>query len=394
VTAALRGKAAVVGVAESDLGEVGPGRYAIDLGAQAAVAALAEAGLTTRDVDGLFSVIAGRMMSTLDLGEYLGIRPRYSDTTMLGGSAFVSQLHHAALALDAGDCDVALIVYGSTPRADGARARRSSARLGGGGGSPELPNYELAFNPRSPISGYALAAARHMYEYGTTTEQLAEVAVAARQWAQLNPKAFVRDPLTVADVMASRVISSPLRTLDCCLVTDGGGAVVLTRPDRARDLPKTPVYFLGGGEAHYHKVISQMPNLTTTCAVDSSQRAFAMAQVTPADVDVIELYDAFTINPILFLEDMGFCKKGEGGPFVSGGRIAPGGELPVNTNGGGLSYCHPGMYGIFTIIEAVRQIRGECGERQVADANIAIAHGNGGQLSSQVTAVLGSPATV
>jgi acetyl-CoA acetyltransferase len=392
VTAALKGKAAVVGVAESDLGEVGTGRYPLDLAAQAAAAALAEAGLTTRDVDGLFSVVAGRMMSTLDVGEYLGIRPRYTDSTMIGGSAFVSHLHHAALALEAGACDVALIVYGSTPRADGGRARRGGARLGGG--SPELPNYERAFQPRSPISGYALAAARHMYEFGTTTEQLAEVAVAARQWAQLNPKAFVRDPLTIADVMASRVISSPLRALDCCLVTDGGGAVVVTRADRARDLPQPPVYLLGAGEAHDHKVISQMPDLTTSCAVDSAARAFAMAGVTPADVDVVELYDAFTINTVLFLEDMGFCAKGEGGAFVSGGRIAPGGELPVNTNGGGLSYCHPGMFGIFTIIEAVRQIRGECGDRQQPDVDIAVAHGNGGQLSSQVTAVLGSAATV
>jgi acetyl-CoA acetyltransferase len=392
VTAALKGKAAVVGVAESDLGEVGTGRYPLDLAAQAAAAALAEAGLTTRDVDGLFSVVAGRMMPTLDVGEYLGIRPRYTDSTMIGGSAFVSHLHHAALALEAGACDVALIVYGSTPRADTGRARLSGARLGGG--SPELPNYERAFQPRSPISGYALAAARHMYEFGTTTEQLAEVAVAARQWAQLNPKAFVRDPLTVADVMASRVISSPLRTLDCCLVTDGGGAVVVTRADRARDLPKAPVYLLGAGEAHDHKIISQMPDLTTTCAVDSAGRAFAMAEVTPADVDVVQLYDAFTINTVLFLEDMGFCAKGEGGAFISGGRIAPGGELPVNTNGGGLSYCHPGMFGIFTIIEAVRQIRGECGERQQPDVDIAVAHGNGGQLSSQVTAVLGSAATV
>jgi len=387
VTAALRGKAAVVGVAESDLGEVGSGRYPLDLAAQAAAAALAEAGLTTRDVDGLFSAVAGRLMPTLDVGEYLGIRPRYTDSTMIGGSAFVSHLHHAAIALEAGACDVALIVYGSTPRADSGRARL-------GGGAPELPNYESAFHPRSPVSGYALAAARHMYEFGTTAEHLAEVAVAARQWARLNPKAFVRDPLTVADVMASRVISSPLRTLDCCLVTDGGGAVVVTRADRARDLPKAPVYLLGAGEAHDHKMISQMPSLTTTCAVDSAGRAFAMAGVTPADVDVVELYDAFTINPVLFLEDMGFCAKGEGGPFVSGGRIAPGGELPVNTNGGGLSYCHPGMFGIFTIIEAVRQIRGECGERQQRDVNIAVAHGNGGQLSSQVTAVLGSPATV
>lgn len=384
---ALRGRAAVVGVAESDLGDVGPDRYAIELAAQASLRALEDAGLKTTDVDGLFSVVQGHLMSTMDLGEYLGIRPRYSDTTMIGGSAFVAHLHHAALAIAAGRCEVALISYGSTPRAEAARKQRSPY-------APEQPNYELIHQPRSPVTGYALATARHMHQYGTTTDQLAEVAVAARRWAALNPRAFVRDELTIDDVRASKVISSPLRKLDCCLVTDGGGAVVVTSAARARELRSAPVYVLGAGEAHSHKWISEMPDLTVTAAVDSSRRAFEMAGVTPADVDVVQLYDAFTINPILFLEDMGFCAKGEGGAFVSDGRIAPGGELPVNTNGGGLSYCHPGMYGIFTIIEAVRQLRGECGERQIAGANIAVAHGNGAQLSSQATAVLGSAATV
>jgi acetyl-CoA acetyltransferase len=379
----LRGRAALVGVAESDLGDVGPGRYAIELAAQAVGRALDDAGLRTCDVDGLFGVVAGRLMSTLDLGEYLGIRPRYTDSTMIGGSAFVSHLHHAALAIAAGHCEVALIAYGSTPRADSGRGRLAAV-------SPELPNFEAMYQPRSPVSGYALAAARHMYEYGTTLEQLAEVAVAARRWAQLNPVAFVRDELTIADVMDSRVISSPLRALDCCLVTDGGGAVVLTTAERARDLPRRPVFVLGAGEAQYHKSISQMPELTTTAAVDSGARAYEMARLGPADVDVLQCYDAFTINTILFLEDLGFCKKGEGGHFVSDGGIAPGGTLPVNTNGGGLSYCHPGMYGIFAIIEAVRQVRGDAGNRQQPDVNVAVVHGNGGQLSSQVTAVLGS----
>ena len=384
---ALRGRAAIVGVAESDLGDVGPDRYAIELAAQASLRALEEAGLRTTDVDGLFSVVQGHLMSTMDVGEYLGIRPRYTDTTMTGGSAFVAHLHHAALAIAAGCCEVALITYGSAPRAEAARKQRSSY-------APELPNYELVHKPRSPVTGYALATARHMYEFGTTTDQLAEVAVAARRWAALNPKAFVRGELTLDDVRASRVISSPLRKLDCCLVTDGGGAVVATSAERARDLRTTPAFLLGAGEAHWHKWISQMPDLTTTATTDSAHRAFEMAGVTPADVDVVELYDAFTINPILFLEDMGFCAKGEGGAFVSDGRIGPGGELPVNTNGGGLSYGHPGMYGIFTIIEAVRQLRGECGDRQVPSADIAVAHGNGAQLSSQVTAILGSAATV
>jgi acetyl-CoA acetyltransferase len=384
----LRGAAAIVGVAESDLGEVGPGRAAIDLAAQASIRALEDAGLTKNDVDGLFTVVAGHLMSTLDVGEYLGIRPRYTDSTMIGGSSFVAHLHHAAMAIATGECDVALITYGSTPRSDGKAGRR------GGGGAPERPNYERAYGPRGPISGYALAAVRHMHEFGTTREQIAEVAVAARAWAALNPVAFKRDPITIDDVIGRPVISSPFGSLDCCLVTDGGGAAVLVSAERARDLPRPPAYVLGAGEAHDHKWLSQMPDLTTTSAKESAARAFAMAGVRPADVDVVQLYDAFTINPILFLEDMGFCEKGEGGPFVSGGRIAPGGVLPVNTNGGGLSYCHPGMYGIFTIIEAVRQLRGEAGDRQQGDVHLAVAHGNGGQLSSQATAVVGDDSTL
>jgi acetyl-CoA acetyltransferase len=387
MTAELRGRAAIVGVAESDLGDVGGGRHAIELAGQGVARAMADAGLTTRDVDGLFGTVAGHLMSTLDLGEYLGIRPRYSDNTMIGGSAFVSYVHHAALALDAGACDVALIAYGSTSRSDSKTGRLRGA-------APEQPNYEAVYRPRNPITGYALAAMRHMHEFGTTREQLAEVAVAARAWAQLNPVAFKRDPITIDDVLAQPVISTPFGSLDCCLVTDGGGAVVMVRADRATALPQPPVYLLGAGEAHSHKWISQMPDLTITAAAESGARAYAMAKLGPSDVDVVQLYDAFTINPILFLEDLGFCAKGEGGDFVSGGRIAPGGELPVNTNGGGLSFCHPGMYGIFTIIEAVRQLRGSAGDRQQPDVHVAIAHGNGGQLSSQATAILGDATTV
>lgn len=383
----LRGAAAIVGVAESDLGEVGPDRFAIELAAQASLRALAEAGLTTKDVDGLFGVVGDRRMSTLDLAEYLGIRPRYSDNTMIGGSACVAHLHHAAVALQAGECDVALIAYANTPLADRKRGSARALAL-------EEPDYEHAYTPVRTISGYALAAARHMHEYGTTREQLAQVAVAARQWAMLNPQAFKRDPLSIEDVLSSRVVSSPLSVLDCCLVTDGGGAAVLVRRERASDLSRSPVYVLGAAEAHWHKAISQMPDLTVTATVESAARAFAMAQVTPADVDIVQLYDAFTINVVLFLEDLGFCEKGEGGAFVSDGRIAPGGQLAVNTNGGGLSYCHPGMYGIFTIIEAVRQLQGGAGDRQQAAPNIAIAHGNGGQLSSQATAVLGTGAVL
>jgi acetyl-CoA acetyltransferase len=375
-----RGRAAIVGAAESDLGEVGPGFTPLDLIGQATGRALADAGLNKEDVDGLFSASAYYSMATVSAGEYLGIRPRYSDATNMGGSSFVSHLLHAAAALEARLCEVALVVYASTQRSGG-----------GFRGVSDPPNpYEAPYGPRYPVSMYALAASRHIHEYGTTREQLAGVAVAAREWAKLNPKAFKRDHLTVEDVLASRMISSPLSLLDCCLVTDGGGALIVTSAERAKDLRKAPVYLLGAGEAHWHRNISQMPDLTVTAAVDSGPRAYEMAGVGPEDVDVAMLYDAFTINPILFLEDLGFCEKGEGGAFVEGGRIAPGGELPVNTNGGGLSYNHPGMYGLLLLIEGVRQLRGECSERQVRGARVALAHGNGGVLSSQVTAVLGT----
>jgi acetyl-CoA acetyltransferase len=376
----VRGKTAVVGAAESDLGEVGPGFTPLDLIGQATERALADAGLQREDIDGLFSASVYYQMPTLSAGEYLGIRPRYSDATMMGGSSFVSHLLHAASAIEAGLCEVALITYGSTQRSEG-----------GFRGVSDPPNpYETPYKPRYPVSMYALAASRHMHEYGTTREQLAEVAVAAREWAKLNPKAFMRDDLAIEDVLASRMISSPLSLLDCCLVTDGGGALLMTSAERAKDLRKPPVYLLGAGEAHWHRNISQMPDLTVTAAVDSGRRAYEMAGLGPDDVSVTMLYDAFTINPILFLEDLGFCEKGEGGAFVEGGRIAPGGDLPVNTNGGGLSYNHPGMYGLLLLVEAVRQLRGECGERQVEAAEVALAHGNGGVLSSQVTAVLGT----
>ena len=380
----LQGRAAIVGVAESDLGEVGPGFTPLDLIGQATYRALEDAGLEREDVDGLFSASAYYHMPTLSVGEYLGIRPRYSDATSMGGSSFVSHLFHATAAIDAGLCEVALIAYGSTQRSDGGRLVS---------GSESLP-YEAQYKPRYPVSMYALAASRHMHEYGTTREQLAEVAVGARAWAKLNPKAFVRDDLSVEDVLDSRMVSSPLSVLDCCLVTDGGGAMLVTSAGRARDLRKPPVFLLGAGEAHWHRNISQMSNLTVSAAAEAGPRAYRMAKIGPEDVDVAMLYDAFTINTVLFLEDLGFCKKGEGGAFVSGGRISPGGELAVNTSGGGLSYNHPGMYGLLLLVEATRQIRGECGERQVADANVALVHGNGGVLSSQVSAVLGSEETL
>ncbi|MCZ2857848.1 acetyl-CoA acetyltransferase [Blastococcus sp. VKM Ac-2987] len=378
----LSGRTAVVGVGEDGVGLAVPGSTPLDLVARATRVALEDAGLALSDVDGLFTASAYYQLPGLDVAEYLGVRPRHTDSTAVGGSSFVSHVGHAAAAIAAGQCDVALVVYGSTQRSDSGRLVSQSE------GSP----HERPYRPRYPVTMYALAAARHMHQYGTTREQLAAVAVAARQWAQLNPAAFARDALTVDDVLSSRMVSSPLTVRDCCLVTDGGGALLLTSAERAADLRRPPVYLLGHGEAHWHRSITHMPDLTVTAAVDSGRRAFAQAGLTPADVDLLELYDAFTINPVLFLEDLGFCAKGEGGDLVASGAIAPGGRLPVNTNGGGLSYCHPGMYGIFALVEAVRQLRGEAGDRQVR-GDVALVHGNGGVLSSQVTALLGTSPT-
>ena len=381
----LRGKTAVVGVGLAGLGEA-PGLESIEILSAAVHAALDDAGLALGDVDGVFATTMSHFMPALTISEYLGIRPRYSESSMFGGSSLVAYVHMAAMALATGQCDVALIAYASNQRS-------ASGRLVSGSTGEYLP-YEMPYKPRYPISAYAMAAARHMYEFGTTREQLAEVAVSARQWAALNPDAFERDPISIDDVINARPISDPFTKLDCCLVTDGGAAIIMTRADLARDRPKPPAYLLGSAFAHWHRQISEMPDLTVTAATDSGRRAFAMAGLTPADCDVLELYDAFTINPILFLEDLGFCAKGEGGAFVADGRIAPGGVLPVNTNGGGLSCVHPGMYGLFTVIEAVQQLRRECGERQVDSPTIALAHGNGGVFSSQATAIFGTADSV
>lgn len=381
----LRAAVAIAGVGEAGIGIAPEGSTPLDLIGEAAAVALDEAGLATTDVDALFTASAYYGMPNLNVGEYLGIRPRFSDSTNLGGASFLSHVGHAAAAIVSGLAEVALIVYGSTQRSDGGRLKSVAE---------SFPDEQL-YAPRYPVTQYALAAARHMHEFGTTREQLAAVAVAARDWGRLNPAAFARDPLTVDDVLSSRMLSAPLTVRDCCLVTDGAGALVVTSAERARGLRGAgggAIFVLGFGEAHWHRSISQMPDLTVTAATDSGARAYAMAGVGPGDVDVLELYDAFTINPILFLEDLGFCGKGEGGPFVAEGRTSPGGTHPVNTNGGGLSYCHPGMYGIFTLIEATRQLRGEAGDRQVPGAEIALAHGNGAVLSAQSTVILGTDA--
>ncbi len=376
----VRGSVAVVGVAESELGQVAPGTTPLDLMAQGVVRALADCGLRLSDVDGLFAASTQLRFTTMALAEYLGIVPRYQDSTQIGGSSFMSHVTHAMAAIEQGLCEVAVIAYGSTQRS----LSRATA-------SPrEFNPYESPYRPMLPVSAYAMAASRHMHQYGTTIEQLAEVAVAARRWALLNPVAWEKKPLTLADVLAAPRVSDPLGVRDCCLVNDGGGAIVLTSAARARTLAKAPAYVLGVGESLSHASISGMPDLTQTAAIHSGAQAYAMAGVTAADVDVALVYDAFTINTVLFLEDLGFCAKGEGGAFVQGGAIGPGGRFPVNTNGGGLSYCHPGMYGLLLLVEAVRQLRGECGVRQVPGCALALAHGNGGVLSSQATVLLGT----
>jgi acetyl-CoA acetyltransferase len=242
-----------------------------------------------------------------------------------------------------------------------------------------------------PAASYSLAATRHMAEFGTAPEELASIAVSTRAWANRNPRARFRDLITVDDVLASPYVAEPLHKLECCLVTDGAGAIVLTRTDRARYLPKPPVPVLGVGTAHTHGMsISQMPDLCTTAGAVSGPRAFSMAGLHPEDVDVLETYDSFTITVLLALEDLGFCKKGDGGGFAADGALGPGGTLPTNTNGGGLSYTHPGMYGIFPLVESARQLRGEVdGGRQVEGASVAVAHGCGGVLSATSTVVLG-----
>lgn len=377
-----RRRAAIVGVAESDLGRT-PHLTVLSQQAQASRAALAEAGLSPGDVDGLFTAGNWSWAPALTLAEYLGMHPDHLDGTNIGGSSFEAHLGHATAAIEAGLIDVALITYGSTQRSDRARGRPRPATL--------TEQYEQPFGLPQPVGAYALAAARYLHEYGVTSEELAEVAVSARKWAALNPRAYYRDPITVADVLASPLIAEPLHKLDCCLVTDGGGAVVVAAEDRWQDVATRPVVVRGHAETTTHASISRMADLTVTGAARTGPLALERAGITHADVDLLAVYDSFTITVLLTLESLGFCKPGEGGRFVADGRTAPGGELPMNTNGGGLSYTHPGMYGIFLLIEATRQLRHDYREqpgRQVDGAELALVHGTGGVLSSTSTVVL------
>lgn len=386
----IRGAAAVVGVAD----EVSPDGVVDvplrELEARVIRAALDDAGLTLRDVDGLCTCTGGTLMHSVELAEYLGIAPRFTDATQTGGASYGLYVEHAAAAIAAGLAETVVIVYASTPRA----ARRRGEKGLGVFATPERLEWETPFGVMSPISAYALAASRHMAEYGTTAEQLARIAVDTRCWASLNSRAHLRDPITVDDVLASGYLAEPVHKLECCLVTDGAGAIVMTSAERARTLEKPPVYVLGAASAASHAMISQMPDLTVTPGAISGPAAFTAARLTPEDVDVVQLYDSFTITVLLALEDLGFCKKGEGGPFAGSGVLAPGGELPGQTTGGGLAYTHPGAFGAFLLVEAARQLRRECGNRQVENANVALAHGTGGVLSATSTVILGTEAAL
>jgi acetyl-CoA acetyltransferase len=390
----LRGAAAVVGVTDavSPSGELDRTGRALEV--QMVKEALDDAGLALGDIDGVC-----HHAGSIQFAEYLGIHPRFTDSTTTGGSVFEVYLEHASSAIASGVAECVLVVFAQTPRASRTAAKRRGGAVsrggpGWGGGPDPRAEWELPYGLQGPVGGYALAASRHMARYGTNSRQLATIAVRAREWASLNPRARHREPLTVDDVVDSEMIASPLHKLDCCLVTDGAGAFIVTSAARARDLRKPPIYVLGAATAHDHMMISQMPDLTITPGAVSGPRAFEMAGIKPADVDVLMGYDSFTITQLLHFEDLGFCPKGEGGPFVESMNIGPGGQLPTNTNGGGLSYTHPGMYGMFLVVEAVRQLRGECGARQVPGAQIAVAHGSGMVLSCMSTCVLGTEAAL
>ena len=388
----LRGKTAVVGLAESGCG-MASGWSAMEIMANSVHDALDDAGIKLNEVDGVFAATAFHSMAAMSLSEYLGLKPRFADGSQIGGSSFLSHILTAALALDAGLINVAVVAYGSNQKSIGGFKTISEA----------MP-YEAQYEPRMPVTAYALAAKRYMHEFGASREDLANVAVSARDWALLNPRAYTYDkgPLTVEDVLSARPIVDPLGKLDCCLVTDGGAAVIMTRSDRAKDTKNTPIYLLGAAMEHHHRMVSEMPDLVRTSAIDSSQRAFKMSSYKATDMDTIQLYDAFTINTLLFLEDLGFCKKGEAIELVKNNNIGPSGSLKVNTNGGGLSCVHPGMYGLFVTLEAIRQLRNSAGDNVgersgggwIDNAKLSVAHGNGGVLSSQVTNVWGVSETL
>jgi len=369
----LRRQVAIIGAAESDQLGIVPDKSAVQLHVEAAWNAMEDAGVKKDEIDAVFN--AG---NTLGMAEYMGITPKLTDSTAVGGSSFVIHLGHAVAAIASGYVEMALVTHGES-----GRSRVGAGGFGGGG--DQWYGWQ---GSAGPPASYSMACMRHMAQYGTTHDDLAEIAVATRKWAQLNPRALMRDPMSFEDYHNSRWISYPFHLLDCCLVTDGGGAYIVTSLERARNYKKKPIAVLGFGESHTHGNIAQMPDLTWTAARNSGPRAMQMAGVDHKDLDVVNLYDSFTYTVGVTLESLGFCGPGEFGQFVKGQRTAPGGAFPLNTNGGGLSYTHTGMYGMFATLEIVRQLRGECGDRQVKDAKIGLVNGTGGSLSSTGTAIM------
>lgn len=383
-----RRRVAVAGVALADCGKVDDATpYALH--AQAARRALADSGLSRDLIDGFGSAGLGTL-APAEVAEYLGLRPTWVDSTAVGGATWEVMAAHAADAIAAGHANAVLLVYGSTARAD-IRAGRRTSNLSFGARGPlqfEAPH------GHSLIAKYAMAARRHMHEYGTSLEQLASVAVQARANAAHNPAAMYRDPITVDDVLSGPVIADPFTKLHCCIRSDGGCAVLLVGEEYVADCAKTPVWVLGTGEHVSHTTMSEWADFTVSPAAVSGRLAYERAGVRPADVDLAEIYDAFTYMTLVTLEDLGFCAKGEGGAFVGRGRLLRDGDLPVNTDGGGLSACHPGMRGLFLLVEAVRQLRGEAGDGQVHKAGgrlpeLAVASGTGGWFCASGTVVLG-----
>lgn len=380
MSSSVRGTVAIVGAAETTRLGVIPDMSAIELHADAARNAIRDAGLENADIDGV--ACAGQ--SPVAMSHYLGIAPRYLDGTTVGGCSFMLHVRHAVAAIAAGMCDTVLVTHGESGK----------SRVGAGGGwrggdaSSLQAQFEAPYGPTGAPSTFPIGVLRYMKTYGLTHEQLAMVAVVQRQWSSQNPRAMMRDLITVDDVLSSRVVAYPMHLLECCLVTDGGGALVLTSADRAKDMPQPPVYVLGTGESSESPMISQMEDFTTSKAFRvSGETAFAEAGITPADVDHLMVYDAFAHLPIYGLEALGFVGRGEAGAFIEEGNTSPGGRLPLNTNGGGLSYTHTGMYGMFAIQESVRQLRGTA-PAQVPDVHISVAQGVGGMFAAAGTLVL------
>ncbi len=385
----ISGKVAIVGAFDTPVGVIA-GRTPMELCVEAALGALADAGLRREQVDGL--VTCNAMAQPLlyhaeAVAEYLQIFPRYCMGVGAGGGTTFSILHHAASAIATGMADIVLVTMADSLRS--GLTREQALLVQSSTGHPE---FEQPYGPTVPAY-YALIARAHMAQYGTTPEQFAQVAVSGRAHAARNPAAQMRDPITVADVLGSRMIADPLHLLDCSLVSDGGSAIVLTSAERARDLAQAPVYLLGAGEGHTHEHISQAHSLTDSAAREAGERAYAMAGVGPRDMDFAQLYDCFTPTVLIELEDLGFCAKGEGGAFLQSGATLPGGALPVNTHGGLLSHCHPGNPGsMFALTESVSQLRHCAGDRQVANARLALVHAQGGIMSSHTALILGREA--